>query len=331
MIDGEIKYALTMSLSPAFIQRLLEHQTGQAHWLSTIIDANKIIVARTKDVEALRGKPASASLSANSAGTTEGWWTGRPSGSEDSYVAHRRSNVSGWTVAIAVPVSSVNRPLWQALGLIMGGIVFFLAVAVGIAAIFWRRIFSSINALAKAAITLRQGKTPDIEPSPITELDQVKKTFESMAAEWKAAADGLEYQRRLFENVTSNIAEPVLVTDAHGRITFANSKATAMFGFSATELLGQSLAGMLDHRCADTASLTEKACGDTCASAGTIAAHQHLLLHKDGTPLILDCAHVPLEVDRRHVGAILIVRDIRAANGRHTDADEPPERRPKND
>src|ERR1043166_1996757 len=151
VVSGETRYAFTMSLSPAFIQKLLQQQAIPAQWLSTIIDGNKIVVARTRDMDKLLGKPASPSLSVNSAESSEGWWIGRPSGSERSYVAHRRSNFSGWVVAIAVPVSTVNRPLWQALGFIVGGVLFFLLVAIGIVILFWRRIVFSITALSKAA------------------------------------------------------------------------------------------------------------------------------------------------------------------------------------
>jgi hypothetical protein len=199
MIGGVTRYALTMSLSPAFIQRLLEQQAIPSHWLSTIIDANKIIVARTRDMDQLLGKTGSPSLIAKSAENAEGWWIGQPFGGEKSYVAHRRSSFSGWTVAIAVPVSAVNRPLWQALGFILGGIVFFILVTLGIALLFWRRILSSITALSEAAKAIGEGATPEIEAAPIVELDQVRKEIETVAAKRKKTADGLHYERQLLQ------------------------------------------------------------------------------------------------------------------------------------
>ena len=165
-------------------------------------------------MDKLLGKPASPSLTANSAENAEGWWIGKPFGTQPSYVAHRRSNVSGWTVAIAVPRSTVNRPLWQALGLIVGGIIFFLLVAAGIATIFWQRIVSSITALSKAATALRKGGRPKIEAMPIVELDQVKKEFESLSSEWTNAADQLDYQHQLFQKITDSITESIFITDA---------------------------------------------------------------------------------------------------------------------
>jgi len=312
VVDGATKYALTMSLSPAFIQRLLEHQAIPSHWLSTIIDANKVIVARTKDMDRLLGKTASPSLTAKSAENSEGWWIGQPFGSENSYVAHRRSSFSGWTVAIAVPVSAVNRPLWQALGFIVGGILFFLLVARGVAAVFWRRIVSSIAALSQAAKAIGQGATPEIEASPIVELDQVRKEIETVAAERKKTADDLHYERQLVQKITEGVADSIFVTDANGRVTFANAEAIVTFGFSAEELLGQSLHEKIHDRYPDGRPLPRSECvfARTRAAGKMIRNHEDVFFRKDGRAVIVECSHARLEADGRSIGAVLIVRDI---------------------
>jgi len=280
--------------------------------LSTIIDANKIIVARTRDIDKLLGRPASPSLSAKSAENSEGWWIGQPFGSENSYVAHRRSNVSGWAVAIAVPVSRVNRPLWQALGFIVGGILFFLLVAIGIATLFWQRIVSSITALSKAAIALGRGENPEIELSPIVELDQIKREFETVAAERKKAADQLHYERQLLQKITENVAESIFITDANGRVTFVNAKAIATFGYSAEELLGESLHEKIHYQQSDGRPLSRSECAlaQTLTTGNTIRDHDDVFLKKDGTAVISECNSAPLEVQGRRIGVVLIARDI---------------------
>jgi PAS domain S-box-containing protein len=312
VVDGVTKYALTMSLSPAFIQRLLEHQTIPSNWLSTIIDANKIIVARTRDMERLLGKNASPSLTAKSAENAEGWWIGQPFGGETSYVAHRRSSFSSWTVAIAVPVSAVNRPLRQALGFIVGGIVFFILVTLAAALLYWRRIASSITALSEAAKAIGQGATPEIETSPILELDQVRKVIETVAAERKKTADDLHYERQLVQKITEGVAESIFVTDANGRVTFANAEAIVTFGFSAEELLGQSLHEKIHDRYPDGRPLPRGECvfASGRAAGKMIRNHEDVFFRKNGTAVIVECSHVPLEADGRPVGALLIARDI---------------------
>ena len=321
VVDGVIKYALTMSLSPAFIQRLLEQQAIPSHWLSTIIDANKIIVARTRDMDKLLGKTASPSLTAKSAENAEGWWIGQPFGGEKSYVAHRRSNFSGWTVAIAVPVSAVNRPLWQALGFMIGGIVFFTLVALGIALLFWRRILSSITALLQAAKTRGGGPTPEIEASPIVELDQVRKEIETAAGERKKAADRLQYEALLVQKITESVAESIFITDSDGHVTFVNPKALDTFGFSAKELLGHSLHEKIHDRHPDGTPFPRGECvfAHTRTMGRMITNHEDVFFRKNGTAVIVECSHAPLEADGRPIGTLLIARDItdsrRQSNG----------------
>ena len=312
VVEGVTKYALTMSLSPAFIQKLLEQQEIPSRWLSTIIDANKIIVARTRDMDKLLGKTASPSLTAKSAENAEGWWVGQPFGGETSYVAHRRSNFSGWTVAIAVPVSAVNRPLWQALGFIGGGIVFFILVTLGIALLFWRRIVSSIVALSQAAKAIGEGAIPQIEASPIHELDEVRKEIETAAGERKKAADRLQYQVLLVQKITESVAESIFITDSDGHVTFVNAKALETFGFSAEELLGYSLHDKIHDRHPDGRPLPKGECvfAQTRTAGRMITNHEDVFFRKNGTAVIVECSHAPLEADGRPIGTLLIARDI---------------------
>lgn len=312
LVDGAKKYALTMSLSPAFIQRLLEQQEIPSNWLSTIIDANKIVVARTRDMDKLLGKTASPSLTAKSAENSEGWWIGKPFGSENSYVAHRRSSFSGWTVAIAVPVAAVNRPLWQALGFIVGGILFFILVALGVAALFWRRIVSSITALSEAARAMGKGATPEIEASPIIEFDQVRKEIESAVGERKKAAGQLQYEVQLFQKITESVAESIFITDADGRVTFVNAEALETFGFSAEELVGQSLHEKIHYQYPDGRPLPRSECvfARTLAAGRMIRKQEDVFFRKNGAAVIVECSHAPLVADGRSIGVILIARDI---------------------
>jgi len=312
VIDGITKYALTMSLSPAFIQRLLEQQAIPSHWLSTIIDANKVIVARTRDMDKLLGKTASPSLTAKSAEKSEGWWVGQPFGGETSYVAHRRSSFSGWTVAIAVPVSAVNRPLWQALGFIVGGIVFFILVTLAAALLYWRRIASSITALSEAAKAIGQGATPEIEASPILELDEVRKVIEAVATERKKNEARFDHQLQLVRKITDGVAESVFIADSDGHVTFVNAKALETFGFSAEELLGHSLHEKIHDRHPDGRPLPNGDCvfAHTLTMGRMITNHEDVFFRKNGTAVIVECSHAPLEADGRPIGTLLIARDI---------------------
>jgi PAS domain S-box-containing protein len=263
-------------------------------------------------MDRLLGKTASPSLTAKSAENSEGWWIGQPFGGETSYVAHRRSNFSGWTVAIAVPVSAVNRPLWQALGFIVGGIVFFILVTLGIALLFWRRIVSSITAISEAAKAIGEGATAEVEAAPIVELDQVRKEIETAVGERKKAADRLQYEVLLVQKITESVAESIFITDSDGHVTFVNAKALETFGFSAEELLGHSLHDKIHDRHPDGTPFPRGECvfAQTRTAGRMITNHEDVFFSKNGTAVIVECSHAPLEADGRPIGTLLIARDI---------------------
>ena len=180
MLDGQVKYALTLSLSPGSLQQLLAQGAIAADSLATIIDGNKSIVARSQELENFFGKPADPIVFAHTAESPEGWRfvpRQHSGGVESSYAAHRRSEFSGWTVVIGVPTAKVNALFWQALQFIGGGIVVLLGVALGLAAVFGRRIISSITALAAGAKALGSRDTVSIVPSAIFEIDQVRQAI----------------------------------------------------------------------------------------------------------------------------------------------------------
>lgn len=76
IIDGRVKYALTLSLSPNSLQQLLVQQRIAADSLGAIIDGNKIIVAATQEIDKYLGKPAVPTISVKSSEMIEGWWEG---------------------------------------------------------------------------------------------------------------------------------------------------------------------------------------------------------------------------------------------------------------
>ena len=73
---GRVKYVLAAGVPPAFLQGILEKQKLPANWMATIIDQNKIIIARTLSPEKFIGKSATPTFAAESAQGLEGSWKG---------------------------------------------------------------------------------------------------------------------------------------------------------------------------------------------------------------------------------------------------------------
>jgi diguanylate cyclase (GGDEF)-like protein len=130
--DG-LAYTLRAALRPQALDALLNEQRWPADWTGTVVDQNLAIVARTRDPQAWRGRPVSASLA-------EALRTGR-SGVFDS---HTRDGIvvlasaarvagagSGWWVVVAQPKAALQQQARAALaGLLLAG-------ALGLAAAVW--------------------------------------------------------------------------------------------------------------------------------------------------------------------------------------------------
>ncbi len=235
--DREVQYALVMKLSPVFAQELLEQQDIPPEWNATVIDRAKAVIARTQEIDNLLGKLASQALAANSAAIEEGWWPGEVRGRQ-VYVAHRRSGFSGWTVALAIPVAAVNGPLWQAVGMIAGGMMLFLLTALGLATVFGRRIVRSINALSCGAKELASGGSAPIMPSPVFELDQVRQELEAAAAARREMEASLRQSEARLRAIIETEPECVSVVAPDGRLIEVNRSGLAMFQADSLESIG---------------------------------------------------------------------------------------------
>jgi PAS domain S-box-containing protein len=317
ILGGQVKYVLTLSLSPGSLQRLLAQGAIAADSLATIIDGNKIIVARTREVEKFFGKSAGPIAIAHITESPEGWRfvpRQRSRGVESSYAAHRRSEFSGWTVVIGVPTAKINAPFWQALQFIGGGIVVLLGVALGLAALFGRRIISSITALAAGANALGSRETVSMLPSAIFEIDQVRQAIETASEARNQIEAKLHYELQLVQKITENAAEAIITVNENGQVSFVNAEAERIFGFSAGELLGQSLHDKIHHSFPDGRPFPKADCPliQSRLCGVTVKNHEDTFFRKDGSPVIVECSSAPVELNGKKICAVLIAHDIGA-------------------
>jgi PAS domain S-box-containing protein len=128
----------------------------------------------------------------------------------------------------------------------------------------------------------------------------------------KHAEEKLRYQLQLVSNITEKAASCIFLTDEQHRITLANPQAEHIFGYTARELEGRELHKILRRHFPGELPYAE---GETPIvdiqnSRTNMRDRQEVFLHKDGTPLIMECSTAPLEVGGRRVGAIFMMRDV---------------------
>jgi two-component system, sensor histidine kinase and response regulator len=174
--DGHVKYAIGVVVFTDRLNDLLSRQKLPPDWVSTITDTSGAIVARFGYPGPAGTQALPARLSAMSplrSGLVE---TSRRDGTP-IFVGFNKSDLSNWTVAISVPVSTVfhDLNLFLLFGL-LGAIVMLTA---GFVLAFHQsaQIARAVQSLIPQALALGHGAAPTIARLGVREVDDVAKAL----------------------------------------------------------------------------------------------------------------------------------------------------------
>jgi PAS domain S-box-containing protein len=250
---GVIRYVLSAMVKADAIAALLSKQKIPDDWVLTVLDAKQRIAARTLNARIAVGTPAADSLGAALARSDEGWTRGTSLEGEQIYGSHVRSPYSGWIAAMNVPLATVDAPL--------SGPTLYVALfgagllALAVAGALWigSDTARSIEALSSVAGDLAAGKYDepgeDGAPRPIAEVENLHGAFSTARRLIRErAAERDRYERELWRQ--ASLLE--LSHDAifvwgwpSRRIEYWNRAAEAIYGYSRSEAVGQTLRDLL--------------------------------------------------------------------------------------
>jgi len=167
--DG-VKYVLTAVLKADSFADLLRAQRLPEGWVAAIADRNRRIIARLPPVQA--GVPVSESYRAALERSPQGWFRGRTLEGRQTYTPYFTSELSGWSLGIAMPAAAVDSAAWRTLWLLALMVLLVIGIAVGLALLVGWRIAKPIAALARAAEAAGHGERVEFpERTPIAEID----------------------------------------------------------------------------------------------------------------------------------------------------------------
>jgi PAS domain S-box-containing protein len=188
--DGRVKYGLGAGLDVRSLSRLLSEGRLSSEWLATIVDGRGNIVASTRDIDQWLGRPAPDGLLARSRQLDEGGLRGVTSDGAAMYAAYSHSRVSGWTVALSVPVAVVDGPTRSSLWTLAAGGTGILLVAGLSAVAIGKRIALGMAPLAVPAPAAPAEARLDAGGLRIAEVERAHRAMVDSAAAF----------RLLFEN-----------------------------------------------------------------------------------------------------------------------------------
>eukprot|EP01032_Pedospumella_encystans_P028448 gene28448-32133_t len=116
--DGEGKrYVLTATIAAERFEAVLRQQSYPAHWITSVLDRNGLIVARSKEMKRFMGTSAIPQVMQRLRRQHEGAFETETLDGVPILAVMSRAGKSEWTVAIGIPLdrlsAEMNRKLWS--------------------------------------------------------------------------------------------------------------------------------------------------------------------------------------------------------------------------
>ncbi|MBC7436014.1 MAG: response regulator, partial [Bdellovibrionales bacterium] len=171
------QYVLSQVFLPEYLSQVLAQTQPPSNWLIGLFDQRGVTIARTHKAQEFVGKPANALLVAAFQNRSTGELLHVSREGIDVFDVFMRSPMTGWTLAIGVPVADLDAPALTAVTLASLGLLFTLLVGVWLALGNGRRLADSISRAAEAAAMIGHAQ---IEPARGLRLAEIKRLHEAM-------------------------------------------------------------------------------------------------------------------------------------------------------
>ena len=175
-------YVLAQGFALETWKDIAKQQDLPADWIVAVIDRAGRLIARSHRSDEFVGKPARPELLAAAAQKNEGIFRSSTLEGIDSYVAFDHSELTGWTIAVAAPVASVDAPVVRALQIAAGGFLLALLVSAILATVFGRRLVAALHSASTAAMSLGHGQAPQAKRTSIAEVDALTHSLANAGA-----------------------------------------------------------------------------------------------------------------------------------------------------
>ena len=207
---AEQKYNIGIAFGPEVIQQILDAQSLPDGAIASVLDGRYQTVARSKDPKKWLGSRASpATVAAASNGMLDQQFESMSHEGEPTVAVVARSKRFGWTVAVGLPRSALDKPAFRVTIQAFAAAGILAAIGLLLAVYFARQIGRPVLALSDAAAELGRDRIPATLRTGLSEADTVGAALHDAGVRSARATELLE----------SRVAEAIRQTqEAHTRL-----------------------------------------------------------------------------------------------------------------
>jgi len=232
MRNGEVRYILIMSLTPERVLGILQALQLPKGWITTLIDSNGKVIARSELHEKFVNTPLPAEILAR-------WHDPAvfATKNEGTTVLHTAAPLrqADWIAAVTVPMALAEASTRGSVQVALVSGFGLLLLSAAVAVVAGRFLAAPITSLTEAARAIGEGSPVKTVASPIKEVNEVSEAlyFASVELEDRAFTDA-----RLAAIVRSS-QDAIVGFGLDLRIQSWNAGAERIFGYAPQEAVGQ--------------------------------------------------------------------------------------------
>jgi signal transduction histidine kinase len=193
------RYNVGIGFKPDVIQSILEQQPLSPGSVAAVIDAQQVVIARSREPQKWFGRQATGDLKQRAEHRSEGFAESVTLDGVPSLTYLTLPNRYGWSVVIALPRAALTEAAQRLTMQAVAAAGTLLLIGLGLALYAARRIGVPVLALRQAAAQLGHDAVPPVLATGVTEADEVSRALHLAAVRSQEATHTLE--RRVTEAV----------------------------------------------------------------------------------------------------------------------------------
>jgi PAS domain S-box-containing protein len=308
--DGRTKYVLAITAPSSRFEAILSQQRIPPEWSASVLDADKVIVARNRFPERYVGRQPFSFAMKQMSEHLEGTFEAPGQEGLGLVVTFSRSSTTGWIVVIGIPKVIMLAGLRQWLWWTIGGAVLLSMIGIALALFLARQIAGSIRSLIAPASALGSGEPIEIGQLDLKETNEVGQSLvkaSQLLQQRTAERERAEQASQQLAAIVESSDEAIIGKTLDGTITSWNRGAQQLYGYTAQEVLGRHISILLPQGQTDEMPhLLEQ-----LRKGVTIEHYETLRQRKDGTviPVLVKISPIQ-DTNGGVVGASSFAHDI---------------------